>query len=75
MCIRDSFYLGSWYRYGDAIIPYVGFEWSKAQLGVSYDANLSGFSPATNGNGAMEISLIFNGAINKACLLYTSRCV
>ena len=60
------FYLGSWYRYGDAIIPYVGFEWSKAQLGFSYDANLSGFSPATNGNGAMEISLIFNGAINKA---------
>jgi type IX secretion system PorP/SprF family membrane protein len=59
------FYLGSWYRYGDAIIPYIGFEWSKAQLGLSYDANLSGFSPATNGNGAMEISLIFNGAINR----------
>lgn len=60
------FYLGSWYRYGDAIIPYVGFEWSKAQLGVSYDANLSGFTAATNGNGALEISLIFNGAINRA---------
>lgn len=60
------FYLGSWYRYGDAIVPYVGFEWSKAQIGLSYDANLSGFSPATNGNGAYEISVIFNGAINKA---------
>jgi type IX secretion system PorP/SprF family membrane protein len=60
------FYLGGWYRYGDAVIPYVGFEWSKAQLGVSYDANLSGFSPATNGNGALEFSLIFNGAINRA---------
>lgn len=60
------FYLGSWYRYGDAVVPYIGFEWSKAQLGISYDANLSGFTPATNGNGAMEISLIFNGAINKA---------
>jgi len=57
------FYLGGWYRYGDAVIPYLGFEWSKAQLGLSYDANLSGFSPATNGNGALEISLIFNGAI------------
>ncbi|HTN18052.1 MAG TPA: PorP/SprF family type IX secretion system membrane protein, partial [Chitinophagaceae bacterium] len=56
------FYLGGWYRYGDAVIPYVGFEWAKAQLGVSYDANLSGFSPATNGNGALEFSLIFNGA-------------
>lgn len=60
------FYLGSWYRYGDAIVPYIGFEWSKAQLGFTYDANLSKFSPATNGNGAMEISLIFNGAINRA---------
>lgn len=60
------FYLGGWYRYGDAVIPYVGFEWAKAQLGVSYDANLSGFSPATNGNGALEFSLIFNGAINRA---------
>lgn len=60
------FYLGSWYRYGDAILPYIGFEWSKAQLGLSYDANLSGFTPATNGNGALEISLIFNGAINRA---------
>jgi type IX secretion system PorP/SprF family membrane protein len=59
------FYLGSWYRYGDAVVPYIGFEWSKAQLGVSYDANLSRFTPATNGNGALEISLIFNGAINK----------
>lgn len=58
-------YLGSWYRYNDAVIPYIGFEWSKAQLGVSYDANLSGFTPATNGNGAMEISLIFNGTINR----------
>ena len=60
------FYLGSWYRYNDAIVPYIGFEWSKAQLGVSYDANLSGLSAATNGNGALEISLIFNGAINRA---------
>lgn len=60
------FYLGGWYRYGDAVIPYVGFEWAKAQIGLSYDANLSGFTPATKGNGAMEISLIFNGAINKA---------
>lgn len=60
------FYLGSWYRYGDAILPYIGFEWSKAQLGLSYDANLSGFTPATNGNGALEISLIFNGSVNRA---------
>lgn len=59
------FYLGGWYRYGDAVIPYLGFEWSKMQIGFTYDANLSNFMPATNGNGAYEISLIFNGSVNK----------
>lgn len=58
-------YLGGWYRYGDAVSPYIGFEWSKMQLGISYDVNVSSFTPATNGNGAYEISLIFNGCINK----------
>jgi Bacteroidetes-specific putative membrane protein len=58
-------YLGGWYRYGDAVSPYIGFEWSKMKLGLSYDVNLSNFSPATNGNGGYEISLIFNGCINK----------
>ena len=62
---NSVFYLGAWYRYGDAIAPYVGFEWSKAKLGVSYDVNLSGFTPATKGNGALEISLIYNGCIIK----------
>lgn len=58
-------YLGGWYRYGDAIAPYIGFEWSKMKLGVSYDVNVSSFTPATNGNGGYEVSLIFNGCINK----------
>ena len=58
-------YLGGWYRYGDAVAPYVGFEFSKMQLGISYDVNVSSFTPATNGNGAYEISLIYNGCINR----------
>ena len=62
---KTIFYLGGWYRYGDALSPYIGFEWSKMKLGISYDANLSSFSPATGGNGGYEVSLIFNGKINK----------
>lgn len=58
-------YLGGWYRYGDAVAPYVGIEWTKMKIGISYDVNLSSFTPATNGNGAYELSLIFNGCINK----------
>ncbi|HXS36787.1 MAG TPA: PorP/SprF family type IX secretion system membrane protein [Flavipsychrobacter sp.] len=57
-------YLGGWYRYQDAISPYVGFQYAKMQIGVSYDVNVSSFTPATNGQGAFEVSLIYNGCIN-----------
>ena len=60
---NSVFYLGAWYRYRDAIAPYVGFEWAKAKIGLSYDINLSGFTTATKGNGGLEISLIYNGCI------------
>jgi len=59
------FYLGAWYRYGDAICPYIGFEWTKMTLGLSYDVNASSFTAATGGQGAYELSLTFNGKINK----------
>ena len=59
------FYLGGWYRYGDAVCPYVGLEWSKMRFGVSYDVNVSSFTPATGGAGAYEISLIYFGRINR----------
>ena len=57
------FYLGSWYRYGDALAPYVAIEWSKMRIGVSYDVNVSSFTPATSGLGAYEISLLYFGKI------------
>lgn len=59
------FYTGAWYRYNDAVAPYIGFEWSKAKLGISYDVNLSSFTAATQGQGGLEISLIYNGCIIK----------
>lgn len=59
------FYVGGWYRYADAIAPYIGFEWSKMKLGITYDVNVSSFAPATGGNGGFELSLIYNGCFNK----------
>ena len=35
------------------------------KIGFSYDVNTSSFAPATNGAGGVEISLIYNGCINK----------
>lgn len=59
------FYLGAWYRYGDAIAPYIGFEWSKMKIGISYDVTVSSAANMTNNQGAMELSLIYNGIIPK----------
>ena len=58
-------YVGNWYRFGDAMCPYAGFEWYKMRLGLSYDINTSSFTPATGGAGAFEISLVFNGRFSK----------
>lgn len=62
---NTTFYLGSWYRFNDAIVPYVGFEWDKMQIGFTYDVTVSKAQNLTQSQGAYEISLIYNGAINK----------
>jgi hypothetical protein len=43
----------------------MALEWSKMRIGLSYDVNISTFTPATRGNGAYEISLLFFGNINR----------
>ena len=52
-------YLGSWYRFGDAIIPYVGLEFGEFHIGATYDVNISSLKPGSNMRGGAEISLIY----------------
>ena len=55
-------YFGCWSRINnvaDAIIPYVGLDYGKFNLGMSYDINISGFKVASQGQGGIEISLIY----------------
>ncbi|HEY8398828.1 MAG TPA: PorP/SprF family type IX secretion system membrane protein [Flavihumibacter sp.] len=52
-------YAGSWYRFGDALIPYVGFEWSDFRLGFTYDVNTSTLKTASQRRGGLEVSLVF----------------
>jgi type IX secretion system PorP/SprF family membrane protein len=54
-----NLYLGSWYRVGDAVIPYIGLEFNSIHLGFTYDANTSSLKPASNMRGGAEISLIY----------------
>ncbi|HEX2608308.1 MAG TPA: PorP/SprF family type IX secretion system membrane protein [Flavisolibacter sp.] len=54
-----NLYLGSWFRLGDAIIPYIGLEFGDFHLGATYDVNVSSLKPASNMRGGAEISLIY----------------
>lgn len=54
-----NFYVGSWVRFGDAVIPYIGLEFKGMRFGASYDINVSSLKPASNARGGIEISLIY----------------
>jgi type IX secretion system PorP/SprF family membrane protein len=52
-------YLGLWYRFNDAVIPYMGLEFGNWHVGASYDVNTSSLKAASNSRGGVEISLIY----------------
>lgn len=54
-----SVYVGSWLRLNDALIPYVGLEFSDFRLGATYDVNTSSLKAASQSRGGIEISLIY----------------
>lgn len=54
-----SFYAGSWFRLGDAVIPYIGLEFSDFRLGVTYDVNISNLKTASQSRGGIELSLVY----------------
>lgn len=55
----SAVYLGSWVRFNDAIVPYVGLEFGGLRIGVSYDFNISSLKAATASRGGSEFSIIF----------------
>ncbi len=52
-------YIGSWYRFDDAVIPYVGLEFAGMRIGATYDINISSLKAGSQSRGGMEISLIY----------------
>ncbi len=55
----SNVYAGAWVRLKDALIPYVGLEFSGIRIGASYDINISDLKAASQSRGGMEISLIY----------------
>jgi type IX secretion system PorP/SprF family membrane protein len=58
-----NFYAGLWGRFTnnttDAVIPYVGLDYSDFNLGITYDVNVSSLQTASQSRGGIEISLIY----------------
>jgi type IX secretion system PorP/SprF family membrane protein len=60
-----NIYAGLYGRFGDAFIPVIGYEYRNWRLLMNYDVNTSELKPATNGQGAFEISLVYTGTSKK----------
>lgn len=50
---------GLLYRWNDAIVANLFFDWQHVRLGFSYDINVSPFVVATHARGGFEISLLY----------------
>ncbi len=57
---------GVWYRYNDAVIPYIGAELGNIRAGLSYDVNVSKLNPASNLKGGFELSISYTVATSEA---------
>ncbi len=51
--------LGGWYRYNDAVAPYIGLEYKNLRGGISYDVNVSTLTTASKLRGGFEITLSY----------------
>ena len=56
---------GVGYRVQDAAEIYVGMDYGDFRVGLAYDLNTSGFSPATNSVGALELGATYIAKIYK----------
>ena len=56
---RTAIYFGIWTRTKDAGYITAGMDYNKWKAGISYDINYSGLVPASNGQGGLELSLIY----------------
>ena len=61
---------GMWYRYKDALIPYVGYQLNGLRVGLSYDYTVSSLKTGAQVRNAYELTLVFS-AIDKLNLKTT----
>ena len=57
------FNLGTYLRWGDAIIPVIKLESNAFTVGLSYDINISTLATASENRGGFELSLSYTGIL------------
>jgi len=55
-----AFSIGGYYRYRDAIIPSILFQYNTYAIGISYDINVSALTAASRRRGGLEVMLRYN---------------
>jgi type IX secretion system PorP/SprF family membrane protein len=60
-----TFHIGSMWRLNDAIAPVVRFDYNSMSFGLAYDVNISALKAVSNGRGAYELSLTYNGFLDR----------
>ena len=56
---RYNVYLGSWYRWNDAVVAVTRFDMDNLSIAFSYDINTSSLSKASHGLGGPELSFLY----------------
>ncbi len=57
--------LGTYLRWGDAIIPVVKLEMNNLAIGISYDVNVSQLRTVSEGRGGVELSISYIGFLDR----------
>ncbi|MFN5334347.1 MAG: PorP/SprF family type IX secretion system membrane protein [Bacteroidota bacterium] len=59
-----TFYAGGFYRWADAFVPVVKFEYFRWSMGLSYDINVSKLTRASQARGGVELTLSYRSFLN-----------
>lgn len=56
---ETDFMFGGYYRYKDAVAPYIGLDWRNFTIGLSYDLNTSQLGAMTRNVNSFELSVSY----------------
>ena len=71
---ETDFMFGGYYRYKDALAPFIGVDWRNFIVGLSYDANTSKLGAMTRNVNSFELSLTYIKRNSSRSILDFIRC-